>query len=99
VQPGLQGVDEVTIFLTDRGSVKRVETVFHGRTAGPPFRTASEEAVRNSRFLESCAGRTLTVVFHYELGEKDSYAFGYPNRFYVRAGAQLINPSNSKAAR
>ena len=88
-------VVSLTIILGDGGTVSRVEGPA-SNVFSKLFKNASEEAVRKSQFRAACTGLAATVVFHFELkDEESSYAFGYPNHFYVRAAYEPAMPSSA----
>jgi hypothetical protein len=58
-----------------------------------------EKAVRSSTFNTQCVGRTIKLVFSFELGEdmpvegsKQTVSFSYPNRFTIASTAILVQP-------
>jgi hypothetical protein len=62
------------------------------------FPEGAERAVKNSRFSKACGGKTITLVFHYEIREDYSislFAFGPPNHFWIRYGPVYVNPQVS----
>jgi hypothetical protein len=63
------------------------------------FKEGAEKALKNSRFSKTCGGKTITLVFHYELladdFNKSLFAFERPNHFWIRAGPVSINPKVS----
>jgi hypothetical protein len=57
------------------------------------FLTSVESAVRSSRFAAACAGRAVTIVFQFSLGEQvgtERVSFAYPNRFTIFAASKVI---------
>ena len=60
------------------------------------FREGAEKALKNSRFSETCGGKTITLVFHYELRDDPNrsslFAFGPPNHFWIRYGPVYVIP-------
>lgn len=98
-QARVQGKQTVSVVLAERGSVVRINSDFHtpaGRS-NTYFNAAAEKAIRTSRFSPNCAGKTVTVVFHYELdevgAERSGFAYGYPNHFWIRLGPQTVMPA------
>jgi hypothetical protein len=60
------------------------------------FKEGAEKALKNSRFSKTCGGKTITLVFHYEIRvDPDGpslFAFGPPNHFWIRYGPAYANP-------
>jgi hypothetical protein len=63
------------------------------------FSEKVEKAVRSSTFNTQCVGRTIKLVFSFELGEdmpvegsKQTVSFSYPNRFAIASTAILVQP-------
>jgi hypothetical protein len=63
------------------------------------FSERVEKAVRSSTFNTQCAGKTMELVFSFELGNdmpvdgsKQTISFSYPNRFTITSTAVLVNP-------
>ena len=56
------------------------------------------ESVRGAAFTDSCGGKTVRVVFVFELAgtstsrPKQTFAFGPPNRFWIRSEAPHFQP-------
>lgn len=73
-------------------------TTESGTRPHPILRPSVEKSVGASSFARACAGKTVTLVFHFELGEKltDSLqpitSFGYPNHFWITAPPMLMQP-------
>ena len=58
-----------------------------------------EKALRSSTFNNQCVGKTMELVFSFELGNdmpvggsKQTISFSYPNRFTITSTAVLVNP-------
>jgi hypothetical protein len=69
-----------------RGDIKRL------------FSERVEKAVRSSTFNHSCVGKTIELVFNFELGmdmpiegSKQTISFSYPNRFNITSTAVIVD--------
>jgi hypothetical protein len=63
------------------------------------FSERVEKAVRSSTFSHQCVGRTIELVFSFELGmdmpvegSKQTISFSYPNRFTITSTATIMQP-------
>jgi hypothetical protein len=63
------------------------------------FSERVEKAVRSSTFNNQCVGKTVELLFNFELGNdmpvdgsKQTITFSYPNRFTITLTAVLVNP-------
>lgn len=103
---------EVTVSIViGRGSashqittqVEKLPTRLAGTKAGDDigrlFSERVEKAVRSSTFSDQCVGKTVGLVFSFELGNdmpvegsKQTISFSYPNRFTIASTAVLVNP-------
>jgi hypothetical protein len=61
------------------------------------FSERVEKAVRSSTFNHQCVGKTMELVFNFELGDdmpvegsKQTVSFSYPNRFTITTTADLV---------
>jgi hypothetical protein len=96
----VQGVQTVKVLLSEQATVQRVESSFQTRSTDveKAFREHAEKALKNSRFLKTCGGQTITLVFHYEFRMDDNkslFAFQPPNHFWIRAGPFPVMPEVS----
>lgn len=113
-QASIQGIQTVKVLLSGHATVQTVESSIQVRPAAvqtvessiqarpdpvvKAFEESAEKAMKNSRFSKTCGGKTITLIFHYELREDDSkslFAFGPPNHFWVRAGPFYVMPEVS----
>ena len=99
-QARIQGINTVKVLLSDQATVQTVESSIQARPAAveKAFKESAEKAVKNSRFSKTCGGKTITLVFHYELRldeNKSLFAFGPPNHFWIRAGPVDVMPEVS----
>ena len=99
-QARIQRIQTVKVLLSDEASVQTVESSLQGKSTGieKDFRESAEKALRNSRFSKTCGGKTITVVFHYELQEDSNqslFAFAPPNHFWIRAELVYVQPEVS----
>ncbi|MEQ1949707.1 MAG: hypothetical protein ABL995_21155 [Bryobacteraceae bacterium] len=90
----IHGTLTVKVLLSGQATVRKAESSLQGNAAGPDkiFKPGAENAVKNSRFSRVCGGKTVTLVFHFELtNDKDrSVAFEPPNHFFIRSGAVYV---------
>jgi len=63
------------------------------------FSERVEKAIRSSTFNHQCLGRTIELVFSFELGNdmpvegsKQTISFSYPNRFTITSAATIVQP-------
>jgi hypothetical protein len=63
------------------------------------FSERVEKAVRSSTFNHQCEGKTIELVFRFELGNEmpvegstQTVSFSYPNRFTITLAATIFNP-------
>jgi hypothetical protein len=80
----VEATETVRVVLSDNGSVARIETQFQVPDKSDDIRRSFSDAADNSigrsRFVEGCAGKTVTLIFHFELNDRinDSFSFAYP---------------------
>jgi len=97
----IQATQTVKVLLSDQATGQRIETSLQGKhpTVEKDFKDGAEKALKNSRFLKTCGGKTISLIFHYELRADDNksslFAFGPPNHFWIRAGLVFVNPEAS----
>jgi hypothetical protein len=85
----------VKVLLSDQSTLQTIEIVPAEKAANlnKYFKNSAEKALQNSRFSKTCGGKTITLVFHYELSnDNGSFAFDPPNHFFIRSGGVLVNP-------
>lgn len=100
----IEGVQTVKVLLNDQASVQAIETSFQGNSGNTEehFAQGAEKAVKNSRFLKACGGKTVTLVLHYEFRDapqKSLFAFAPPNHFWVRAELAYIDHPTQRRKR
>jgi len=96
----IQGTQAVKVFLSEHAAVLAVESSIPARGAATQkaFKESAEKAVKKSRFSKTCGGKTIALVFHYEIREdenKSLFAFEPPNHFWIRAGPFYVTPEVS----
>jgi hypothetical protein len=96
----IQVIQTVRVFLSDQATAQTLESSLQGKAANTEkyFTESADKALKNSRFSRTCGGKTITLVFHYEIREdyaKSLFAFGPPNHFWIRYGPVYINPKTS----
>ena len=89
-QARIEGTQTVKVVLSGEGTVRTVESSFQAKIAEveKAFKKSAERAINASQLSKTCGGKTITLIFHYELhvgGDKPLFAFGPPNQFWVRA--------------
>jgi len=100
-QVRIQGIQTVKVLLSEQATVQTVESSFQARTTAveKAFKESAEKALKNSRFSKTCGGKTITLVFHYELRDDPNrsslFAFEPPNHFWIRYGPVYVNPEVS----
>jgi hypothetical protein len=97
-QARIPAIQIVKVLLSDQATIQNVEQSLPVQAFNREslFKEGVEKALRNSRFSKSCGGKTITLVFHYEIREDDKnkslYAFGPPNHFWIRYGPVYVMP-------
>jgi TonB family protein len=105
-QARIQGTITVSVFLTTGGKVAKVETeaVSKYSQAKSLLGTPVWKVIREATFQPDCSGKTVTMVFHFDLegtspvDRKASVSFGYPNIFWIVAEAPLVQPEGQMRA-
>ncbi len=100
-QARIQGTITVSVALTTDGSVGKVETEVASKysQARSLFGTPVWKAIREAKFRSDCAGKTVRLIFHFDLEgtaglqTKGTVLFGYPNTFWIVAAAPLFQPT------
>jgi hypothetical protein len=96
-QARIQATLTLKVLLSDQAAVQSIEDSLQGKAVSAErfFKEGAEKALKNSRFSKTCGGKTITLVFHYELLDYDSnrslFAFEPPNHFWIRTGPVLIH--------
>jgi hypothetical protein len=90
----LQATQTVKVLLSDQATVQNIELSLQEKSVnlGTLFKEGAEKALKNSRFSKTCGGKTITLVFRYEVTFEKSFAFEPPNHFLIRSGAVYVNP-------
>ena len=94
-QARLQATQTAKVLLSKQATLQNIEFSLREKTINLErfFNSGAEKALKNSRFSKTCGGKTITLVFHYELSNDDgSFAFEPPNHFLIRSGAVYVNP-------
>jgi hypothetical protein len=97
----IQVIQTVRMILSDQAAVQDIESSLQGKAIGveKDFKEGAEKALRSSRFLKACGGKTIVLVFHYEFRDDPNgsslFAFGPPNHFWIRYGPVYVNPAVS----
>ena len=96
-QARLQAIQTVKVLLSDQATVQGVDHSLQGKAVNAErlFKKGAEKALKNSRFSKTCGGKTITLVFHYELRDDPNrsslFAFEPPNHFWIRDGPAYIH--------
>jgi len=87
----------VKVLLSDQAALQSIEISSREKAVNEKyFKESTEKALKASRFSKACGGKTITLVFHYELSiDNGSFAFEPPNHFLIRSGGVPVNPSRS----
>lgn len=97
-QARIQITQTVTVLLSDQATIQSVEQSLQGKAFNLEkfFKEGAEKALKNSRFSKTCGGKTITLVFHYEIRDDPNrsslFAFEPPNHFWIRAGPFYVMP-------
>jgi hypothetical protein len=81
----IEGTVTAMVSLSPNGLVQQVGT---GK-AHPLLAPSVKEAIRQAMFRSNCGGRTVVLIFHFNIrGEpsdypKQSVSFGFPNHFWI----------------
>jgi hypothetical protein len=69
-------------------------TTDSGTRPHPILRPSVEKSLGASKFAKVCAGKQVTLVFNFILGDAPApiVLFGYPNRFWITAPPMLVQP-------
>jgi hypothetical protein len=100
-QAQIQVIQTVKVLLSDQATIQNVEQSLQGKVVKLDgfFKEGAEKALKNSRFSKTCGGKTITLVFHYEIRDDPDrpslFAFGPPNQFWIRYGPVYANPEVS----
>ena len=97
----IQVMQTVKVLLSDQAATQSIEQSLQGKVVklDGSFKEGAEKALRNSRFSKTCAGKTITLVFHYEIRDDSNksslFGFGPPNHFWIRYGPVYAMPEVS----
>jgi hypothetical protein len=92
----LHAIQAVKVVLSSQATIQSIGFSLQGKAASLPeksFKEGAEKALKNARFSKACGGKTITLVFDYELSNDErTFAFEPPNHFLIRSGGVYINP-------
>jgi hypothetical protein len=98
-QARIDGALTTILTVGPDGSAQAVTmTTEPGTRPHPILYPSVEKSMRASSFAKECAGKTVTLIFHFEMGEKltdgqqPMASFGYPNHFWITAPIPLVQP-------
>jgi hypothetical protein len=89
-----------SVAISSDGMVQKIENTVDSRysQAKSLFGTPVEKVIRRAKFRSECSGKTVRLVFHFNLlgmspnDLKASTSFGYPNIFWIVAEMPLVQP-------
>ncbi len=93
----ITGTVTASVALDTEAKAQKVETSFASRSLGM-LNESLIAALKKSDFQKSCVGKTVRIVFHFEItgrfadNPKVTFAYGYPNEFWIvseRQGVQF----------
>jgi TonB family protein len=99
-QGQISGTISVDVMLSTTGTIQNVSVQDESKTSMPArgvLVSAVSDAVRRAAFERSCAGRTVRLVFIFELAgvsdrPKQTVTFGSPNKFWIKSEAFSVQP-------
>jgi len=95
----IQATQTAKVLLSDQASIQSIELSIQGKAVNTEefFKDGAEKSLKNSRFSKTCGGKTITLVFSYELSDNDRFPFAFepPNHFSIRSGPVYVNPQVS----
>lgn len=97
-QANIQAIQTVKALLSDQAIVQNIESSLQGKVIKVEglFKEGVEKALKNSRFSKTCGGKSIMLVFHYEIRDdphrSSLFAFEPPNHFWIRAGPFYFMP-------
>ena len=100
-QARVQNIQTVKVLLNDHATIQSIEQGLQGKLVSFDrlFKEGAEKALKNSQFSKTCGGKTIMLVFHYEIRDDPNrsslFAFGPANHFWIRYGPVYINPEGS----
>ena len=92
----IEGVVTASVRLSAEGSVQDVNSDIPKRDSRILLWSPAERVLRNARYRPDCAGKTVTVIFKFQIaGEASSYdrpahVFGAPNQFWVITSPSVV---------
>ena len=97
----IQVIQTVKVLLSDQATIQNIEQSLQGKVVKLDrlFKDSAEKALKNSQFSKTCGGKTIMLVFHYEIRDDPNrsslFAFGPPNHFWIRYGPVYVMPEVS----
>src|SRR5437868_1523509 len=94
----------VKVLLSDQATTQTIESSLQINSrlldlTKKEFTGSAEKALKNSRYSKTCGGKTITLVFHYEIRDDPNrsslFGFGPPNHFWIRYGPVYAMPEGS----
>jgi hypothetical protein len=93
----------VSVILDSSASVRSVSPTTAPETKAPRvFVEEINRSMRASVFAPNCAGKTIALMFDFVLKDggsqypTQSFAFGYPNHFYIGVLPMFLNPESTQ---
>jgi hypothetical protein len=98
-QSRTSGTVTTTFVLSASGHPDHIETRLATKASSSTLLSAPvETAIRESVFNASCSGKTVELIFTFEIKgstegrPKQTIAYGYPNRFWIVSEAPHLQP-------
>jgi hypothetical protein len=99
-QARIEGTITASVVLSSEGVVQEIRTGVESKDgqAKKLFGLPVEQVIRQARFRSGCSGKTIRLVFHFNLTSispsdpRASISFGYPNTFWIVSETPLIQP-------
>jgi len=100
-QARISGTVTATVSLGTDGSIQNttMDMGAASTTAKRLFPPEVHKALRASGFHKGCGGKSVTLVFHFVLGEQSdphglpqAVSFGYPNQFWISVPPMIAQP-------
>lgn len=102
-QARLEGTITASVLISPEGLAKQVDTQAESRlaTAKSIFGSPVWKVISEATFRSECAGKTVVVVFHFNLAgvsqsnPKQTFSFGYPNVFWIVSETPHFQPQGT----
>jgi TonB family protein len=103
---GRQATITASVLLTPQGTVKQVDTKAESSfsQAKSLFDAPVRKVISEARFRPDCAGKTVWLVFHFDLNgglpvnQRGSTSFGYPSNFWIVSEGVVTQAAEHRSA-